>query len=57
MFSNGNWIGFFTVVFTVIGIWVAQSYHEKGHEWARPVQYAIGVLFLAFMIWLGTQLL
>ena len=55
MFTNGNWIGFLAVVLTAVGIWIAQGYHEKGHKWARPVQYTIGALFLVFMIWLFIQ--
>ena len=50
LFKQGNIWGIIIVAMAFIGIAIAQYFHEDGAKWARPVQYGIGLVFLAIVI-------
>lgn len=54
--SESRYFGF-GLITLVFGVTVLlQAAYESGRKWARRAQYALAVLFVAYIIWIWTLL-
>lgn len=44
-----RYLGFLIVAIVVASIWILQSLHEDGAEWARGAQYLIGLAYVIYL--------